>query len=260
MKKYSTLLSLFFAVVCAFAAPNDEPEIIIEMTGPSTKKTALPEVSLWNKNAAQLTRTFTGKDRTYVLYTVENVSNYDGTIQAKNGVKYAFVEYRNPNGSFRKFLFKHQDPQTFVACAATAQDVLAVNQKYSVNIGLKKERFLQYYPEATKITDLKNTSQEVFRINWAADKKQTSPLYVLFENEELTDQLLGKESWEKHVQQQAAQENERLQKELKAKEKEKAAQTAKKQTSRPYKALVSGGTLYDRMYMPRLIQKEPATK
>lgn len=254
MKKYIVLASCLLTAVFAWAIPNDEPEIIIEMTGPAPKKTVLPEIAIWNKNATQLTRLFTGKDRTYVLYTVENVSNYDGTIHAKNGLKYAFVEYREPRGDFRKFIFKNDDPQTFVACAASAQDVLAINQKYSVNIGLKKDRFLQQYPVAVKLTDLTNINQEVFRINWGGDKKQNAPLYVLFENEELTDQILGKEAWDKYVQKQIADENERLHQELKEKENLPAPAT-KRPASKPYKALISGGTLQDQMYMPRLIQK-----
>ena len=255
MKKYITLCSCLLAAVLAVALPNNEPEIIIEMTGPSVKKTALPEITIWNKNATQLTRLFNGKDRTYVLYTVENVSNYDGTLSAKNGTKYAFVEYRDPSGTFRKFLFENNEPQSFVACAATAQDVLNINQKYSVNIGLKKERFLQYYPEAVTVKDLRTGLHEVFLINWATDKKQTSPLYAIFEDEELTDQILGKEAWDKYVQQQTAAENERLQNELKEKEKTPAP-SAKSPVSKPYKALVSGGTIQDQLYMPRLIQKE----
>ncbi len=257
MKKLIILCGCLLTAISTNAAINDAPEIIIEMTGPTTKKSALPEIAIWNKNATQLTRLFTGKDRTYALYTIENVSNYDGILHAKNGTKYAFVEYRDPSGTFRKFLFKNNEPQTFVACAATAQDVLSINQKHNVNIGLKKDQFLLYYPQAVKITDLKINAQEVFRINWTGDKKQTTPLYVVFENDELTDQILGKEAWDKYVQQQTNAENERLHKELEEKT-PTPTPAAKKPASKPYKALVSGGTVQDRMYMPHLIQKESA--
>ena len=103
-----TLLAVWL-VSPAAAAPyyQEEPEIVIEMHGAQTAP--VKTVSIWDKNALQLTRLFRGKDRTHVLYSVENVSTKDDILRAANGKEYAFVRYGTNDGDYRKFLFKAED-------------------------------------------------------------------------------------------------------------------------------------------------------
>ncbi|MGN1057854.1 MAG: hypothetical protein ACI4Q7_00670, partial [Candidatus Avelusimicrobium sp.] len=154
MKRFMiTLLAVWLASPAA-AAPyyQEEPEIIIEMHG--TQTAPVKTVSIWNKNARQLTRLFRGKDRTYVLYAVENVSTKDDILRSESGKEYAFVRYGTNDGDYRKFLFKAEDPQTFVACAANLKDVLAVNLKYGVNMGVSLKDFLRTYSQTAQASAL----------------------------------------------------------------------------------------------------------
>ena len=159
---------LCFLALGATAQAAPEPEIVIEMHGESSSPRQ--GISVWNKNARQLTRLFRGKDKTYVLYQVENVSSADRIIRSQNGKRYVYVRYGSDDGDYRKFLFQAQDPQTFVACAADIADVLAVNLKYGVNLGVSRSDFLRTYESRATLTNLldkaTNKTYSVYRLEY----------------------------------------------------------------------------------------------
>ncbi len=254
-----TLLSVWLASPAA-AAPyyQEEPEIVIEMHGEQT--VPVKTVSLWDKNARQLTRLLRGKDRTFVLYSVENVSTKDDILRAANGKEYAFVRYGTDDGDYRKFLFKAEDPQTFVACAANLKDVLAVNLKYGVNMGVSLKDFLHTYGQTAQSSALTDEAAgktyTVYKQTYSdVNHKTPAPYYFVFDGDELTQTLTGEKAYADYTK-KLTEANEKLRAQNKQAQ-DKAAQLEKQKQSQaarrqPIKALAYGGTVEDQMYMPRV--------
>lgn len=254
-----TLLAVWLASPAA-AAPyyQEEPEIVIEMHGAQTAP--VKTVSIWDKNALQLTRLFRGKDRTHVLYSVENVSTKDDILRSANGKEYAFVRYGTNDGDYRKFLFKAEDPQTFVACAANLKDVLAVNLKYGVNMGVSLKDFLRIYGSTAMASTLEDETAgktlSVYKQTYSdVNHKTPAPYYFVFDGDELTQTLAGEKAYADYTK-KLTEANEKLRAQNKQAqdkaarlEKQKQSQAARRQ---PIKALAYGGTVEDQMYMPRV--------
>lgn len=245
---------------------SEPDEIVIEMHGePDAPRES---VSIWDKTAPQLTRLFRGKDRTYVLYHVENVSTKDDILSAEDGKEYAYVRYGSDDGNYRKFLFKAESPQTFVACAANIQDVLAVNKKYKVNMGVNRQDFLQAYEKQTTLMNLIDNAAgktyEVYQLNYTdINNKNPSPHYFVFDGNTLLKTYAGDDAYYAFVG-KISDSNKKLTAQQKAAQQQRQAQLQKEQqeaqarANRPVrKALVSGGTVEDRMYMPRAVNATP---
>lgn len=262
MNKWIIAGFLSFLALGATAQAAPEPEIVIEMHGESSSPRQ--GISVWNKNARQLTRLFRGKDKTYVLYQVENVSSADRIIRAKNGKRYAYVRYGSDDGDYRKFLFKAQDPQTFVACAADIADVLSVNLKYGVNLGVSRSDFLRTYESRATLTNLldkaTNKTYSVYRLEYTDVNHPTPvPTYFVFEGDSLKDILSGEKAFTEYTT-KLSQANKALAKQEKETQtaREQAGQQARQKKQRPTrKALVSGGTATDQAYMPRAVNATP---
>lgn len=236
----------------------EEPEIVIEMHGEQT--TPVKTVSLWDKNARQLTRLLRSKDRTFVLYSVENVSTKDDILRSESGKEYAFVRYGTDDGDYRKFLFKAEDPQTFVACAANLKDVLAVNLKYGVNMGVSLKDFLHTYGQTAQSSALTDEAAgktyTVYKQTYSdVNQKTPAPYYFVFDGDELTQTLAGEKAYADYTK-KLTEANEKLRAQNKQAQ-DKAAQLKKQKQSQaarrqPIKALAYGGTVEDQMYMPRV--------
>ncbi len=257
-------------VVCVLAAGAwnlsahmhaEEPEIVIEMHG--AKTVPVKTVSLWDKNALQLTRLFRGKDRTHVLYSVENVSTKDDILRSTSGKEYAFVRYGSDDGDYRKFLFKAEDPQTFVACAANLKDVLAVNLKYGVNMGISLKDFLRGYGQTAEVSALADETNgktlSVYKQTYSdVNHKTPAPYYFVFDGNALIQTLAGTKDYNAYVNKieeanAALKAKNKASQEKAALEKQKRAEAARAQNRRqPIKALAYGGTAEDQMYMPRV--------
>lgn len=243
-----------------------DAEIVIEMHGEATAPRT--SVSIWDKNGRQLTRAFRGKDRTYVLYQVENVSSKDDILRSADGKEYAYVRYGRDDGDYRKFLFKAESPQTFLACAADAADVLAVNKKYKVNMGLNRADFLRRYENQAVLTNLADNASgktyQAYKLNYSdVNNKKPSPHYFVFEEDALVQTYEGDDAFYDFVN-QLSDNNKNLtarqQAAAKARleQQQKERQTALERANRPVrKALVSGGTATDRAYMPRAVNATP---
>lgn len=254
-----TLLAVWLASPAAIAQYyQEEPEIVIEMHGAQTAP--VKTVSIWNKNALQLTRLFRGKDRTHVLYAVENVSTKDDILRSESGKEYAFVRYGTDDGDYRKFLFKAEDPQTFVACAANLKDVLAVNLKYGINMGVSLKDFLRVYggtAQTSVLTDeLAGKTYTIYKQTYSdVNHKTPEPFYFVFDANQLIRTLAGDKAFEDYTK-QLKETNEKLRAQNKQAQ-DKTAQLEKQKRSqaarrKPIKALVYGGTADDQMYMPRV--------
>lgn len=198
MKRFLCLLPFFLSSAApVYAAQEDE--IVIEMHGEPSEAPAAP--TLWDRNAVQLTRKLRGKTREQVLYAVPVVSDKDRIVRGTGG-EYALVEYFN-GVDFRKFLFKAESPQTFVAAAATAADVLAVNKKYGVNIGLKQADFERFYRgEAQKEQEGTLPAGSVlYRLAYTdVNTPQKTDRWFLFENQTLSKTFETSSSKNTHLE------------------------------------------------------------
>ena len=220
-------------------------EIWIEMHGEAETK---PTSSLWDYNALQLTRKLRGKTREQVLYAMPIVSDKDRIVRSEKA-EYALVEY-NDGGNFRKFLFKAESPQTFVAAAATAADVLAVNKKYGLNIGLTQRAFEQFYADKAvpEKSDALPADTVLYRLSYTdINTPVPTERWFLFEQKNLTqtfETLADKNAYLLYLQPQQ----------------DAPAPATTPQKTRPRtvrKALISGGTEWDKAYLPRVVNPKP---
>ena len=247
-------------------AQPDAPEIVIEIQGPPSAPRE--SVSVWDKNAQQLTKLFRKKDRSYVLYQVDTVSSKDEIISAEDGTQYAYVRYGSDDGDYRKFLFKAQEPQRFVACAANIEDVLAINKKYQVNLGVDRRDFVRRYEKQAALMNLTDQAAgktyQVYKLNYSdINHKKPTPHYFVFEEDSLIQTYAGEEAYSQFLN-ELSQSNQSLRNEQKKREQarqaqlQKARQESLERAQRPVrKALVSGGTIEDQMYMPRAVNATP---
>lgn len=246
------------AAVCFLLAGTPQvlaqDEIVIEMTGDAT---AAEQTSLWDFNAPQLTRRLRGKTREQVLYAVPVVSDKDRIVRG-GGKEYALVEYYS-GGDFRKFLFKAESPQTFVAAAATAADVLAVNKKYGVNIGLPRRAFENFYDGkiSTQGADVLPEGTLLYQLLYQ-DINTPTPVnrWFLFEKDELTRTFENETDKNAYLDGLKKQTEEAAEAQRQAQEKA-AAERAQNQNRTVRKALISGGTAWDRANLPRVVNPKP---
>ena len=261
MKKL-ILFSLLFCCAWPLCA-QEEDELIIEMTG--TSQTDQPQApSLWDFNARQLTRKLRGQTREQILYAMPVVSDRDGILQG-TAQEYALVEY-DKAGAFRKFLFRAETPQTLLAVAATPADVLAVNKKYAVNIGLSQKDFEDFYGEKAILQQTPSLPETMalYRLPYQdinTPQKQTH--WFLFENGQLSQTFSDQaqkdtflQSYTQATEQAAAQAAQ--QNSVSAQSSTSQKPLPKRRPARPRKALLYGGTTWDQMYMPRVTNPHPA--
>jgi hypothetical protein len=265
MKHFAIIISLLFVLILPLSAQEDE-EILIELQGSVVNAAPRPTPMLWDYNARQLTNKWRGKTREQLLYTVPIVSDRDGIVRGQTA-EYMLVEYFL-DGQFRKFLFRAESPQTFIAAAATPADVLAINKKYKVNIGLWLTDFQTAYanharrqaedilPENTFLYQLSYTDVNTpkSQLNWFLfeNKKLAKTFYTRAQKEaylqQIREQHIAEEAEAKAVQTAAAQE-----------QASPVRQAAKAKNKKPFKALLSGGTVHDQMYLPRIISPSSTT-
>lgn len=269
MKRFALIVPLLagvflFALARPLAAQEDD-EIVIELQGAAAEPRPTP--MLWDYNALQLTRQWRGKTREQLLYTMPVVSDRDGIVRGEHA-EYMLVEYFS-GGKFRKFLFAAESPQTFITVAATPADVLAVNKKYKVNIGLWLSDFEAAYASRAQLQqeDVLSKDTVLYQLSYTdVNTPKAQPNWFLFENKKLTKTFYTRSQKDAYLQQlkeqlKAAQQKAAAQKaaaeQAAATAQAQAAQAAQK--NKPFKALLYGGTLHDQMYMPRVISPSSTT-
>ncbi len=223
-----------------------ESEIVIELSG-SGSPVSSNGVSVFTKTATQLQKRFAGKTRSNVLYTLDSVSSFDGEIKAQDGTTYQLVRYGTEREPYRKFLFQAQEPQTLLAVADSVQTVLAVNQKYHINMGLAEVDFIRAYPNtpATLVTDEATAkTYHTYTVN--------TTLWVVFENGKLVRQFTAEKDYTAFVNEVTASNTAYRAQQGKG-AKQHAQSSQKKKKKKPFKALLQGGTLHDRMYLPKVV-------
>ena len=247
MKKFLLFAVISCVLLPGFAAGAQE-EIVIEMTGRPDKKT--PEQNIWDKDAVKLTKLFRKKNKEEVLKTVDSIAAREKIITAKDGTSYVLIQYGEETKDYRKFLFREKAPQPFVTCAAGAKDAVAIFQRYGLNIGLRKGDFLQAFSALKFPTELISgtksfTVYEVVPEQLPIPAKE--PLFVVFEQSRLVELFNSAADFNAYQKTLPPPPPPEIKPETPAKT------VQKPQNKIIYKGLLSGGTLHDRMYMPRII-------
>ena len=247
MRKFCFYFCLLLGcTVLAYAKETtaEEPEIVIELTGEPNKK--FPTVSVWDKNESQLSRLFNGKDRTYVLYSVDSISSADTVLTSSEGKKYFFVRYGRDDGDYRKFLFDEQE--RFLTVADNVKTVLLTNYIYGINMGVNETDFMMNFRDTATLTTLsdfeKNTEYQVYQLPFAG-----KTLYFVFAASRLQKVYADEAAFNEHKD-MLSKKNDAWKKKQQEEAKRKATSAPKTQR-RPWKALVSGGTVMDQVYLPR---------
>ena len=258
MRIFLFLLLVFLPVLTgAQSMPEEEPEIIIELTGEPDPVT--DGISLWDKTERQLSQLFQNKTRQDVLYLVESVSTADSSLQSSSGKKYRYVRYGRDDGEYRKFLFDYKD--RFLACADNAASVLILNQTYGINLGVSEEDFLDNFPQATPANLFDFPNEQELQSYQIALSPQNAPCHFLFVNGKLSQTFPDEKTYTRYVnelseknQQWLEEEHLKQQKQLEQLQQEKEDAIRRAQyRNRPFKALIKGGTWEDRLFMPRVL-------
>ncbi|MBO7238590.1 MAG: hypothetical protein J6U96_04865 [Elusimicrobiaceae bacterium] len=251
MKRYLfpfILIAVF--IPCALAQEADE--IVIEMQGDSATAAPHPAAMLWNYNTRQLTQKWRGKTREQLLYAVPVVSDRDGIVRGAKA-EYMLVEYFT-DGQFRKFLFKAETPQTFIAVAATPADALAINKKYGINIGLTQADFESAYGKRARLQSDDNLPENtaLYQMMYSDINTPTPQKnWFLFENKKLTQTFYTQSEKDAYLNTLKTQNEQAAPKPAPAPKSAPVKQTA------PQKALVWGGTTWDQAYMPKVVNPNP---
>ena len=215
-------------------AAQEEPEIVIELTGTPDVGHAPNGLNIWDKNAQELTKQLAGKTREQALYLITSVSTKDANVQAADKTRYRFVQYGR-EGGYRKLLFRAKEPQTFVACATNTQEALELSTRYQVNLGITESEFLETYAQqASSVFLPSGNGQALYQLNTPGQE----PRFFLFERNLFLRELNKTQVEELLKPRQQATD--------------KKTTPAKNQKPTVRKALLQGGTVTDQMYMPRV--------
>lgn len=257
MRIWVLLLTVMLPLV-SIAAPAEEAEIVIELTGTPDKQT--DGVSVWNKSETQLNHLFKGKTRTDVLYTITSISSLDKTLKNPQRERFFLVRYGSDDGDYRKFLFDGNE--RFLAAADNVKTVLRLNTAYQIDLGVTETDFIRAFNANATLTNLSdfahNQDYQVYQLPAA----KGLPHYAVFDNGKLINTYMDETSFSQFVSTLSAQNKTYLSEKKQAeKQAQLAAQKARQEQEkkRPrvrMRALVSGGTLEDQMYMPRLVKKQ----
>ena len=138
------ILIVFLGLGACVSWAAEEPEIVIELSGPRTAAKQRSEINIWDKDAKALEKALRGKTREEALRQITSVSTKDALLKSADGTRYAFVQYGRGD-NYRKCLFEGQAPQKFIACAANAEETLRLSTNYKVDMGLSEKDFLATY-------------------------------------------------------------------------------------------------------------------
>ena len=198
-----------------------------------TSALAAPDIDVWRPSGSRLARRLRGKTREEVLYQITSVSTQDKQIQAADGTLYALVQYGRGEDA-RRILFQAEEPQTFIACAVTPAQTRALMENYQLHLDLSEKEFTALFDSPTPFYS--SGEQTVYQLT----PNQKDPFFLLFEQGRPV-RTLTKNQAEEFIKYQQKKDVPPSPKPV----------TPQKRT--PRKALVSGGTLYDQMYMPRVV-------
>lgn len=237
---------------------SSEEELKVEITNGQSYAAATStqdpdEIPIMRRSAAQLTKRLAGKSRFYVLFNANVVSTQDSVIRAKDGTRYAFVRFGKDGDAYRKLVFEAGGDQKLVAVADDVPSVLRINNMLKINIGPTENDFKKAYPAAT-VNVVKNEQENKEYHSYQID----GPIFLIFESGKLAQQFTNADELSAFMQTigaantgvAAQQAKEKTQ--LEKVRLDRQARWARHHRLPASKALVEGGTLQDKMYLPQV--------
>ncbi len=118
-------------------------------------------VAVLSYSADQLAAKFEGKNRKDIVKDISTVPTYERTFTSADGTEYEVVRYGKMSDEYRVFLFQFKWPQPLVAVADNAKGVLALNEKYQLDIPLSQQDLTRRMrnPVITTVTDVANNTE-----------------------------------------------------------------------------------------------------
>ena len=134
------------------------------------------EVAVLAYSADQLAAKFAGKNRKEVVSAITTIPSYERTLVAPDGTEYEVVRYGKINQDYRLFLFRFKWPQPLVSVAENASGILAMNEKYHIQIPVAEQDISNRGSKAllTTVEDVANNTQY--------NVYQNGNEYLLFQN------------------------------------------------------------------------------
>lgn len=249
--------NLLFLLLClplaVSAYGEEEPELIIEMNG-TPSRSASSDVTVLQKSAAQLTKLFRGKTREALLAAADSMPTADQTLQSSDGKNYLFVQFGEEN--YRKCLFDAQKNNTLITCTDNLKDTLALQRQHKLPIPVSMQELTTHYGDRLRTQTISSSGKKQIIVQLLAKGEDGADGRFLYENGRLVKIFTTKQEMETHIQ--AQQKEAAAPKPAASKPAAPQRPVAKpKKSSAGVKALLSGGTLHDRMYMPRVISAPP---
>lgn len=97
------------------------------------------DVAVLAYSADELAAKFAGKNRKEIVSSITTIPVYEQTFTSINGTEYEAVRYGKTNQDYRLFLYKFKFPQPLVAVVDNAKGIMALNQRYQIDIPLMEQ-------------------------------------------------------------------------------------------------------------------------
>ena len=144
---------------------------------------AAADVAVLAYSADELAAKFAGKNRKEIVSAITTIPVYEKTFTAADGTEYEAVRYGKTTQEYRLFLYKFKWPQPLVGVAENAKGILALNERYQIDIPLTEQDMVRTTAAAilTTVTDVANgRTYNVY---------QNGNEYLLFSNGVLVEQF-----------------------------------------------------------------------
>ena len=141
------------------------------------------DVAVLAYSADELAAKFAGKNRKEIVSAITTIPVYEKTFTAPDGTEYEAVRYGKTSQEYRLFLYKFKWPQPLVGVVENAKGILALNERYQINIPLTEQDMVRTTAAATLTTVTDVGSGRTYNVY------QNGNEFLLFSNGVLVQQF-----------------------------------------------------------------------
>ncbi len=141
------------------------------------------DVAVLAFSADELAAKFAGKNRKEIVSAITTIPVYEKTFTASDGTEYEAVRYGKTNQDYRLFLYKFKWPQPLMGVAENAKGILALNERYQIDIPLTEQDMVRTTSAATLTTVTDVGSGRTYNVY------QNGNEFLLFSNGVLVQQF-----------------------------------------------------------------------
>ena len=118
------------------------------------------DVAVLAYSADELAAKFAGKNRKEIVSAITTIPVYEQTFTSQDGTEYEAVRYGKTSQEYRLFLYKFKFPQPLVSVVENAKGILALNERYKINIPLTEQDVAAHTAATlTTVQDVANNTQ-----------------------------------------------------------------------------------------------------